>query len=117
MQELRLWPLCIKLMRFTQYDTAADVTRGWDLLLKDAVDNAAASGDARLAAACRETEALALDVAPSAWCAPSTKPQALTPHLTVHVAVSVRCTTTGGCPPRPDVALASSPQPRSGWTH
>ena len=69
-QELRLWALCVRLMRFTQYDNPADVARAWDLLLKDAVDGC---GDtavaARLRAACTEAESLAQDTAGTAWCA------------------------------------------------
>jgi hypothetical protein len=69
-QDLRLWPLCIKLMRFTQYDNASDIEKGWDLLLKDAVDSAASlSAEARLQAACTATQELAQEVSPSVWCA------------------------------------------------
>lgn len=68
-QELRLWPLCIKLMRFTQYDNGSDIEKAWDLLLKDAVESCGAPATApRLKAACAQVQELSRDAYGTVWC-------------------------------------------------
>lgn len=70
-QELELWGSCIKIMKFARYERADDVETAWDLFLKQTVEACgAAAAEARLRAACTETQDLAATLAPSRWCAP-----------------------------------------------